>query len=73
MTADTLNFVFEPFRQGADPLTRKVGGAGLGLHLVERYVELLGGTIDATSEPGQGSLFTVRLPLRLRTLAGTKP
>jgi signal transduction histidine kinase len=65
--------VFEPFRQGADPLTRKVGGAGLGLHLVERYAELLGGTIDATSKPGEGSVFTVHLPRRLRTLAGSHP
>lgn len=73
MTPDTLNFVFEPFRQGADPLTRKVGGAGLGLHLVERYAELLGGTIDATSKPGEGSVFTVHLPRRLRTLAGSHP
>lgn len=70
MSQDTLKFVFEPFRQGADPLTRKVGGAGLGLHLVERYVEILGGTVSVTSQPGEGSIFTLHLPMRQRTLRG---
>lgn len=61
---DVQQFVFEPFRQGADPLTRRVGGAGLGLHLVRRYVELLGGNVSLESELSEGSTFKVSLPLR---------
>lgn len=61
---DVQQFVFEPFRQGADPLTRRVGGAGLGLHLVRRYTELLGGNVSLESELSEGSTFKVSLPLR---------
>lgn len=60
--SEVQEFVFEPFRQGADPLTRRVGGAGLGLHLVKRYLEMLGGSVTLQSAPGAGSTFTVRLP-----------
>jgi len=70
MSQDTLQFAFEPFRQGADPLRRKVGGAGLGLHLVERYAELLGGTVAVESTLGEGSFFRVQLPRRPLTLVG---
>ncbi|MBW4645559.1 MAG: HAMP domain-containing histidine kinase [Goleter apudmare HA4340-LM2] len=50
--------IFERFRQGRN----KRSGSGLGLHLSSRIIEAHGGKIDVTSELGQGSVFTVRLP-----------
>ncbi len=56
--------VFEEFRQVGSDLTRKAEGTGLGLPLSKRFVELHGGSIGISSAIGQGSTFTVRLPLR---------
>jgi PAS domain S-box-containing protein len=59
-----LRMIFEPFVQGSQGLDRTSGGLGLGLALVKRLVEMLGGTVAATSRgPGLGSTFSVRLPM----------
>lgn len=54
--------VFEEFEQVANPLQAKAKGVGLGLPLSRRMAELLGGTLTVTSEAGDGSTFTLRLP-----------
>lgn len=61
MDEATRQRVFEKFFQG-DP-SRHMGGNGLGLPLVKRILDLCGGSIQVESQPGQGSCFTVTLPL----------
>ncbi|MEX1240288.1 MAG: PAS domain-containing sensor histidine kinase [Cyclobacteriaceae bacterium] len=51
--------IFEPFHRGAN--VEKIMGTGLGLPIVKKAVETLGGTVDVESKPGQGTLFTVKL------------
>ena len=62
IAATLLPRIFDLFVQGERTLERRAGGLGIGLTLVRRLVQLHGGTIEAQSAPGQGSLFTVRLP-----------
>jgi PAS domain S-box-containing protein len=64
ISREEMGFLFEPFWQGDQTATRRSGGAGLGLAISDRFVRLLGGEIEVTSEPGAGSRFTVRFPLR---------
>lgn len=59
---DSLETVFEPFRQLDASMTRRHGGVGLGLYITRRLCELMGGTVSVRSEVGKGSSFRVELP-----------
>lgn len=62
-----LGNIFEPFWQAEDSARTSAFGVGLGLSIVQQFVDLMNGKIEVTSELGQGTVFTVTLPLLLPT------
>ena len=57
--------IFEPFSQESDGIKTRYDGAGLGLPITKRMIELMGGTIDFWSQKNVGTRFTVKLPLEI--------
>ncbi len=73
MTPTQLERVWSPFTQAEASTTRQYGGTGLGLPITRHLCGLLGGRIDATSTPGEGTCFTAVLPLHGAADATVRP
>ena len=65
MSQDYLKKIFEAFTREQNTTKSKIAGTGLGMSIVKKYVDLLGGTINVESELGKGSTFTVTLKHRI--------
>ena len=65
MSQDYLTKIFDAFTREQNTTKSKIAGTGLGMSIVKKYVEMLGGTIDVESELGKGSTFTVTLKHRI--------
>ncbi len=65
MTPEYLKTIFDPFTRAENSTTNKVQGTGLGMAITKNIVELMGGTIQVSSEIDRGSIFTVELELRI--------
>jgi signal transduction histidine kinase len=63
MAEEFLPHIFDKLNQIDSATTRNYSGAGLGLYLVKNFVGLLGGSVSVYSKPGEGTTFTVRLPI----------
>ncbi|HUQ19239.1 MAG TPA: ATP-binding protein, partial [Gemmatimonadaceae bacterium] len=64
ISSEHFERIFEPFWQVEQTATRRAGGTGLGLTVTKRLALLLGGDVSVTSTPGQGTTFTICLPIR---------
>ena len=61
-TAEQQAKLFEEFTQADAATAQRFGGTGLGLAITRKLARMMGGDVTVTSEPGKGSVFTVRLP-----------
>ena len=71
MSEEVQQLIFERFVQADSSTTRKYGGTGLGMSITISLVNLMGGDLQVNSQPGLGTLISVRLPLKPASLSTT--
>lgn len=64
MSPEFLKVIYEPFERADNVVTSKIQGTGLGMAITKNLIDLMGGTIDVKSKPGEGTTFTVNIQLR---------
>jgi PAS domain S-box-containing protein len=69
---DRLESIFDAFAQADKSTSRKFGGTGLGLTITRKLVEMMGGTIEVSSLPGEGSVFRIVLPAGVESFDQTR-
>ncbi len=69
--AEKLDHIFEEFSQADESTTRNFGGTGLGLAITRRFARMMGGDIEVQSAPGEGSRFTLALPVHVGAALAT--
>jgi len=72
MSADVQSMLFQKFTQGDSSTTRRFGGTGLGLAITKQLLDMMGGSIEVSSQEGGGSTFRVRLPLKEQPAAAVE-
>jgi signal transduction histidine kinase/ligand-binding sensor domain-containing protein len=72
MTPEQLERVFTPYAQAGPGTSGRYGGTGLGLVISRAYCELMRGSLDVNSVVGEGTTFTVRVPVRVERRSGTR-
>ena len=65
MTSEQMDKLFEAFTQAESSTSARYGGTGLGLAITQRFCHMMGGDVQVVSKPGEGSTFTIRLPLEI--------
>lgn len=72
ISEENLHYIFDEFRQADETTSRKYGGTGLGLTIAKKYTGMLEGDITVESLPGEGSTFTLELPLTMGNVAADR-
>jgi signal transduction histidine kinase len=67
MTPEQQAKLFEEFTQADASTAQRFGGTGLGLAITRKLARMMGGDVTVTSQPGKGTVFTVRLPAGIET------
>ncbi|HEX6910761.1 MAG TPA: response regulator, partial [Longimicrobium sp.] len=71
--AEQIVKLFQDFTQADASTTRRFGGTGLGLALTRRFCQMMGGDVTVQSVPGEGSVFTIKLPAQVRDVGPESP